>query len=251
MCKFRRLNASEIYARVDRCGQKNGNGWAALLLYKDARVDQSILDETVGSMNWEKSYDMIDGKLYCTVSIWDERRNVWVSKQDVGTESNSEPEKGQASDAFKRACFCWGIGRELYSAPDIFINLTKEEWSENGGKVRMTARAEFNVSEIAYDDAGNITSLTIVDSAGNVRYTKRPVLKRPTAEQAPTNEPPFKDGLKELTDDMAVNDKVVAWAFRYWDHNVSLAQFVRAKYNAHNRAITILGNKIDEMARRG
>lgn len=249
MCKFRRLKATEIYARVDRCGARDGNGWAALLLYKDARVDQTILDETVGPENWEKSYEMIDGKLYCTVCIWDSTKNHWVRKQDVGTESNSEPEKGQASDAFKRACFCWGIGRELYSAPDIFINLRKDEWTEVSGKVRMTARVEYKVAEIAYTDDGNISALTITDKDGNVRYRMKQAATRPAAGQDPSNEPAFTDGLKELTDEMAANEAVVSWVCRWWDGKQSLAQFVRKKYNAHNKAITILGNKVEEKKR--
>ena len=117
--KFRKLRADEVEARV---AQVKNNGFS-LLLYKDARVDQNILDETVGAENWERKHEMIGGNLYCTVSIWNEARGAWVSKQDVGTESKTEAEKGQASDSFKRACFNWGIGRELYTAPFIWINV--------------------------------------------------------------------------------------------------------------------------------
>ncbi|MGC8000861.1 hypothetical protein, partial [Salmonella enterica] len=84
--------ASEIEVRIQSITEKG----VILLLYKNARVDMDLLDETVGNMNWERKHEIIDGKLYCTVSIYDERTNRWVSKQDVGTESNTEKEKGQA-----------------------------------------------------------------------------------------------------------------------------------------------------------
>ncbi|SHK80806.1 hypothetical protein SAMN02745243_03771, partial [Hespellia stercorisuis DSM 15480] len=114
---FRTLKADEIECRISMI-KTNG---LSLLLYKDARVDQNILDEVVGPMGWERKHTSIDGRLYCTVSIWDATAEQWVSKQDVGTESYTEKEKGQASDSFKRACFNWGIGRELYTAPFIWI----------------------------------------------------------------------------------------------------------------------------------
>ena len=115
--EFRLLNPDEIDVRVGMATEKG----VSLLLYKDARVDMNILDETVGATNWQKSYQVIDGKLYCTISIWDEEKQQWISKQDVGTESNVEKEKGEASDAQKRAGFAWGIGRELYTSPFMWV----------------------------------------------------------------------------------------------------------------------------------
>ena len=109
MLTFRDLKASEIDCRISTV-KSNG---ISLLLYKDARVDQNVLDEAVGPFNWQRSHEVIDGNLYCTVSIYDAEKGIWVSKQDVGKESYTEKEKGQASDSFKRACFNWGIGREL------------------------------------------------------------------------------------------------------------------------------------------
>ena len=113
--EFRTLNASEIEVRPATINQKG----LTLLLYKDARVDQNILDETVGCMNWQRSHTRDNAN--CIVSIWDSEKGMWVSKEDTGTESYTEKEKGLASDSFKRACFNWGIGRELYSAPFIWI----------------------------------------------------------------------------------------------------------------------------------
>lgn len=113
---FRDLRADEIECRV---AQAKENG-VSLLLYKDARCDQAILDETVGAMCWQRHH--VRDNANCIVSIWDEEKRMWVSKEDTGTESNTEKEKGLASDSFKRACFNWGIGRELYTAPFIWIN---------------------------------------------------------------------------------------------------------------------------------
>ena len=126
--KFRDLRADEIECRIgyDKKPTENKKGGVRLLLYKDARVDMALLDETVGSMNWMKSYNRDNRN--CTVSIWDESKGQWIDKEDTGTESNTEAEKGLASDSFKRACFCWGIGRELYTAPFIWISgATKED----------------------------------------------------------------------------------------------------------------------------
>ena len=109
--KFRLLNADEIDCRVSAVSEKG----LSLLLYKDARVDMNILDETVGPMNWQRKHTRENSN--CVVSIWDGEKNQWIEKEDTGTESFTEKEKGLASDSFKRACFNWGIGRELYTTP--------------------------------------------------------------------------------------------------------------------------------------
>lgn len=168
--KFRALKASEIDCRIQSIGQnKTGAVGTTILLYKDARVDMNILDETVGAMNWQREHSVVNGNLYCTISIWDEVKEQWISKSDVGTESNTEKEKGQASDSFKRAGFNWGIGRELYSAPFVYIQLDKSEYLERNGK--LTSNAKFKVKDIAYDESRNIVKLVVVDSKGKVRYT--------------------------------------------------------------------------------
>lgn len=116
MTLFRDLRADEIECRV---AQAKANG-VSLLLYKDARCDMNILDETVGPNNWQRYHSRDNAN--CTVTIWDDNKQQWIGKEDTGTESNTEAEKGLASDSFKRACFNWGIGRELYTAPSIWIN---------------------------------------------------------------------------------------------------------------------------------
>ena len=163
--KFRTLNADEIECRVGSVTEKG----CSLLLYKDARVDMRLLDEVVGSFNWKREHALINNNLYCTVSIYNAETKEWVSKQDVGVESQTEKEKGQASDAFKRACFNWGIGRELYTSPFIWINLGQNEW-RFGTAGRKQPAVKFSVKEIGYND-GKVTMLVIVDDKGVERYT--------------------------------------------------------------------------------
>lgn len=150
---FRKLKANEIDCRVASVAS---NGSLMLLLYKDARVDQNILDETFGIFGWQRKHELIGGNLYCTVSVQNPDTKEWVSKQDVGTESFSEKEKGQASDSFKRACFNLGIGRELYTAPTIWINKGDYTSNEKGNTYDR-----FTVKEIGYDDDGSISHLVI------------------------------------------------------------------------------------------
>lgn len=168
------LTANDVECRI----KKITNEGAVLLLYKTARVDMRILDEVYGVMNWQRRHEVINGNLFCTISVWDSEKSQWVSKQDVGTESNAEAEKGQASDAFKRAGFAWGIGRELYDAPFIWIS----------GKVSKYDR--FHVTDIQYDrEKQAFTRLTIFDDKGKERYrlngtkTDRQKAKEPTEEE--------------------------------------------------------------------
>lgn len=162
---FRKLYASEIDARVSTIN-KNG---CSLLLYKDARVDQNILDETFGIFGWQRSHQLIGDRLYCTVEVWDDDKKQWISKQDVGTESYTEKEKGQASDSFKRACFNLGIGRELYTAPFIWITPDKVNITEKDG--RYTTADRFAVESIGYSEDGNINKIVIINTKkGIVAY---------------------------------------------------------------------------------
>lgn len=117
--KFRKLKAEEIDIRVGRVIKTNAFSGATLLLYKDARVDMAILDEAVGPMNWQRKHTRENAN--CSVGIYNEDRNEWIWKEDTGTESFAEAEKGLASDSFKRACVNWGIGRELYTAKNILV----------------------------------------------------------------------------------------------------------------------------------
>lgn len=161
LSNIRTLTADEIEVRIGTKA-KSGNG-ASLLLYKNSRVDMAILDELVGPMNWQRDHKELKGVIYCGVAIKNE--NEWIWKWDAGVESNTEPQKGEASDSFKRACVNWGIGRELYTSPFIWVNLTAEEW--NDGKPRIN----FRVSQITYNKQRAVSSLVIVDGKGSVRYS--------------------------------------------------------------------------------
>ena len=164
---IRLLKAEEIECRIAMANEKG----LSLLLYKDARVDQRILDETFGGFGWKRSHQCIDGNLYCTVEVWDESKGQWIGKQDVGTTGYTEKEKSQASDSFKRACFNWGIGRELYSAPFIWIPAAKTNIQKKGDKYISNER--FTISAISFNDHREIISLEIVDSHGQVVYGLR------------------------------------------------------------------------------
>ncbi len=162
--EIRLLRANEIECRVATISEKG----ISLLLYKDARVDQKILDETFTPFGWKRTHQSIDGNLYCTVEIYDTEKQVWVAKQDVGVTSYSEKEKGQASDSFKRACFNWSIGRELYSAPFIWIPASKVNIQMKNDKYVTYDR--FSVSYINYNEYREITSLVIVNAEGKVVF---------------------------------------------------------------------------------
>lgn len=164
--EFRTLRADEIECRISSINENKRGVSCSLLLYKDARCDMRILDETVGVMNWQRSH--LRDNANCIISIWDDEKKQWISKEDTGTESYTEREKGLASDSFKRAGFNWGIGRELYSAPNIKVQLKEEEISEKNGK--KTTYAKFSVAEISYDTRRNIKHLVLIDNKGYERF---------------------------------------------------------------------------------
>lgn len=154
--EFRTLKAGEIECRAAQVTEKG----MSLLLYKDARVDQNLLDETVGPMNWQRRHSRDNAN--CTVAIWDQQKGQWIEKEDTGTESNTEAAKGLASDSFKRACVNWGIGRELYTAPRIWISAGDINWEttkDRNGNPRTYDK--FEVSRISYDADRNINGLQI------------------------------------------------------------------------------------------
>lgn len=174
--KFRELRADEIEARVNTISEKG----CSLLLYKDARCDMRILDETVGALSWQRKHEVINGNLFCNVGILSEFTGEWIWKQDVGTESYTEKEKGQASDAFKRACVNWGIGRELYTAPWIWINKGNVNMQMKNGK--WTTYDRFKVEEISYED-GKIVDLIIVnEKLERVVYKMNGFVKAPSED---------------------------------------------------------------------
>lgn len=184
MCEFRTLTKDDVELRAARIYYKGNEGvHCKMLVYKDARVDRSVLNESVGKFGWQSEFVLINGNLFCKVSIKNPE-GIWISKMDVGTESNTEKEKGQASDAFKRACFAWGIGEELYTAPDIDFPLLETEYKQDGadkyGKPIYKSFSTFSVSRMDVDEkTRKITAIDVVDSNGHKRYhwTSKPTLK--------------------------------------------------------------------------
>ena len=237
MKEIRTLRADEIEARVGIV-KKNG---ISLLLYKDARCDMNILDETFGITGWQRKHELINGALFCTVSIQGDNGE-WISKQDVGVESYTEAVKGAASDSFKRACFNLGIGRELYTAPFIWIKSDKVNIEEENGKLKV--RDSFFVSYISYDEAGRvIKSLEIRNQRKEVVYQINIENKASGQVIQPEKPRPISDyRMKKLYDEMqrtgVTEQQIIA---RY---HVSLANLTEIDYKRIMNALKKTGSKV-------
>ena len=171
MEEIRLLTKEDIEVRVAQTLAGNNKVRVNLLLYKNARVDMKIMDELFTPMGWKRTHKLIGDRLYCCVEVYNPETKEWICKEDVGVESNTEAEKGQASDSFKRACVNWGIGRELYTAPKITIELNENEYTKDQNS-RIKVWAYFSVKSIGYDSkTRTITSLEIQDKYGNVRFS--------------------------------------------------------------------------------
>lgn len=199
--EFRLLNADEIEARVSTVNDKG----CSILLYKDARCDMNILDETVGPMNWKREHCRDNAN--CIVSLWDAEKQQWISKEDVGTESYTEAKKGLASDSFKRACFNWGIGRELYTAPFIWFGNKYVKIDTKGQ--RPTTRDRFRVDDIEYDDKRRIKCVTItnVSTRNTQKFYNTSPENMPVNSDKPTNAQ-FKK-MREEMDRTGVTEKQI------------------------------------------
>jgi hypothetical protein len=163
----RPLDISDIDFRVQSI---NNGGYATVLAYKSARVDMARLDAAVGPLGWQRKHEFINGKLFCHVGLWNGAGD-WVWKSDVGTESMTEATKGESSDSFKRACFNWGIGRELYDYPLISVKLNDNEWSKDGGRPKQTYNLKIRdwtwYSEFT---DGRVSFLAAKDENGKLRF---------------------------------------------------------------------------------
>lgn len=177
--QFRKLKADEIECRIGTI-KKDGSG-LSLLLYKDARCDMNILDETVGAMNWKREHSRDNQN--CTVSIWCDDKKEWVGKEDVGTQSNTEAEKGLASDSFKRSCVVWGIGRELYTAP--FIWVTAENANIKQFNNKFICNDKFRVEKVTYKQNGDIDGLSILNVTKNARVFVQKPTETETEKKTP------------------------------------------------------------------
>lgn len=199
MCRL--LKAEEIECRVAQVSAKG----CSLLLYKTARVDRAILTETYGEL-WQNDFKTIDGKMYGGIGIYNSDLKEWLWRWDCGTESNTEAEKGQASDCFKRAGFKWGIGIELYSTPFIWVNCETEQYN---GKWKLKNKFEkFDVREFDCDKNRNINKLVIVDSKGNVVYSKGAVLT--PKEMGLTNQKVISSTPEKINNDIDIFEGLTA-----------------------------------------
>lgn len=197
---IRLLRADEIDVRVGTA--KSGGKGASFLLYKDARCDMNILDETFGAENWQRDHKELKGNVYCGVSIFFEDRG-WVTKWDAGAESNTEAVKGEASDSFKRACVNVGIGRELYTAPFIWVPGNPDELKQ----------AKLFVQEISYNEKREISKLVIADKKTNKAVYTFGV------------KPPQQSKKYIVTSYLRANDKAREWAFGVYPQFDTLEDF--------------------------
>lgn len=208
---FRDLKANEIDVRVGQVG----DGYCTLLLYKDARVDMDILDETVGCENWQRQHYEVKGNMYCSIGIdtnalVENAEPRWIWKSDCGTESNTEKEKGESSDSFKRACVNWGIGRELYTSPLIKVNCkTKDKkvqdlTSFSVADIVIENKAITGLQIKAYDKENKTTD--IVFSWGKLKGDKKEKKKELTLEEAENMVIKRKDGTEAKLKDLDVVD---------------------------------------------
>lgn len=200
--KFRDLLADEIECRIKKfSSDQSGNATGAIvLLYKTARVDFNLLDEVVTPEMWQCDFREVKGNMYCTIRIWNNELQQWIGKENCGIESRDDGEgnekKGEASDAFKRAGFAWGIGRKLYTAPFVFVSADKIDIKTNS-KGGFFTNDTLSVSSIDYNDT-QITSLIIINDKSKKEVYRYSQSKTQTITQdelkpePPKEEPPKK-----------------------------------------------------------
>lgn len=181
--EFPLLNANDIEVRVQNV--KPGSGFS-LLLYKTARTDAKYLDLIVGAYNWQDKYYVLNDTLYCSIGIYCEERKEWVWKDDCGSETQVEKEKGQSSDAYKRAGFRWGIGRELYTAPFIWVSESEKD----------NSKGNYEVKSISYDDNKEIKTLEIINSRTKEVVYSYGVAKKSQKSQEQTLTEDYKEKTK-------------------------------------------------------
>lgn len=196
---MRRFNADEIECRV---GVINAKGFS-LLLYKTARADYTLLTEEYGDL-WQNDFKVIDGKMYGGIGVFNKELNQWIWRWDCGTESNTEAEKGQASDCFKRAAFKFGSGIELYSTPFIWISAEKCPVVKNEkGRYQIADKFEkLRVKDIKYTQKGAISFLEIVNRKGETLFAFGKKSYR-------TNKPPAPGEIKSPVENVDADMKYI------------------------------------------
>lgn len=245
--EFRTLLPEEIELRV---GMASAKGFS-LLLYKDSRCDMALLDETVGSMNWKREHSRDNAN--CIVSVWDSEKGQWVSKEDTGTESQTEREKGLASDSFKRACVNWGIGRELYTSPFVWISghVEQDSRARSGYKADQRYVSGLKVSAIEYSEKRTITKLLIEDADGQIAYSygvARP--KTPKKKEEPKVAEPQKisvEHAEEIKNGLQETDSNVP-AFLSLFQAKSVDEMLETQYA---KAIEMINKKREMNAQKG
>lgn len=224
MKEIRLLKADEIEAKVNMVSAKG----CQLLLYKTSRVDMAILDEVFGVMNWQSDYKVVKENLYCGIGVYNEVSKEWIWKWDCGIESreaDGNEKKGEASDAFKRAGFKWGIGRELYTSPFIWLNIPTKKKDMGSGYELENKYARFNVKEIEYGENREITYLVIVDEKGNVVYQtgKQIAPQKSRSEKIADTKEKNKEDLErrfEACEQYVYSGK--PWTYTFEEHYVAL-----------------------------
>ena len=235
----RPLTISDIDFRVQSI---NAKGYATILAYKSARIDMQRLDQAVGPMNWQRKHELIDGKLFCHVGIYNQDSNQWVWKSDVGTESMTEATKGESSDSFKRACFNWGIGRELYDYPIISIPLVLDsEYEVVSGKARQKWGLKLrDWTWLSQFTDGKLTFLACKDTNGKMRFKWGEYVKEDAPALAPkvdpANDPDANPQgvLKKKTDDEILREEYTRVVGKAPHHKLSADKMkaeIEAKLN--------------------
>lgn len=199
---FRKLTANDVEARVQSADE---NGFV-LLIYKNARVDQNILDETFTPFGWQNKYEEVKGNMYCSIGV--KHNDEWIWKSNCGTESNTEKEKGEASDAFKRAGFNWGIGRELYTAPKTKI---KGHTVQRNGKYAPEYYS-FDVVRLEVSDElpRRITALTITGKSMQGGYHEDCIFEWEDKQAPKKDDMPNKTKLIALLKELGINPTTYA-----------------------------------------
>ena len=169
--RFPLLTKDDIELRI---GQMSKDGTkASLLLYQDARCAMKYLDQVVGAMNWQKRYYEVRGLVLCSIGIYDEERKEWVWKDDTGSSGSIEEEKSIISDSTKRAVVAWGLARELYTAPDIWVKINSKY-------------DKFKVASISYNENREIKTLEIANEKNEIVYSYGTYKKVSQTTQKPT-----------------------------------------------------------------
>lgn len=215
----------------------SNNGYACIISYKDARVDMNRLDAICG-VNWQDDYKILNNELYCGIAI--KVNDEWIWRWDVGIESNTEKVKGRASDAFKRAAYRWGIGRELYNHPRIYVQLKPEEYTTDGSKGRQSNKLKLDKWkwDVSYDDGGNVLHLTAHDQYGNLRYSfpdRQP--QQQSQQPAPVQQPVQPSGEKPMLNKM--NGKGMS---KQWQKIVQRILHKNSEHGPHITSIDVIKN---------